>query len=100
MSGLLKIRPAQASRRVKLAKDLDSSLVLTQTLLNAGEINVEQADVIAQTASSSADTTTDSSTKAPGRSAPQSTATPHSSHPTGSTPTETPNATTDSAYNG
>jgi hypothetical protein len=49
ISGLLRIHPGQASRRVKLAKDLDTTFVRTQSALNAGAISVEQADVIAHT---------------------------------------------------
>ncbi|MEQ4204277.1 DUF222 domain-containing protein [Actinopolymorpha sp. B9G3] len=49
LSGLLRIRPGKASRRVKLARDLDTTLAMTHTALNAGDIDVEAADVIAQT---------------------------------------------------
>jgi hypothetical protein len=49
LSGLLRTRPGQASRRVKLARDLDTTLVPTQAMLTTGEISVEHADVIAQT---------------------------------------------------
>ncbi|MEQ7008807.1 DUF222 domain-containing protein [Actinopolymorpha sp. B17G11] len=49
VSGLLRIRPGHASRKVKLARDLDTTLILTQSMVNTGEISVEHADVIAQT---------------------------------------------------
>jgi hypothetical protein len=49
ISGLLRMRPGQANRRVTLARDLDSSLAQTQTALEAGSIGVEAADIIAQT---------------------------------------------------
>jgi hypothetical protein len=49
LSGLLRIRPGQARRRVKLARDLDTTLILTHSALNTGDISADQADVIAQT---------------------------------------------------
>ncbi|MEQ7127153.1 DUF222 domain-containing protein [Actinopolymorpha sp. B11F2] len=49
LSDMLRIRPGQASRKVKLAKDLDTSLVMTRTEMNAGRISADTADVIAQT---------------------------------------------------
>ncbi|MEQ7004740.1 DUF222 domain-containing protein [Actinopolymorpha sp. B17G11] len=49
ISGLLRMRPGQASRRVRLARDLDTTLVMTQTAVNTGDISVETAEVIAHT---------------------------------------------------
>ncbi|MEQ7010320.1 DUF222 domain-containing protein [Actinopolymorpha sp. B17G11] len=49
LSDILRIRLGQASRKVKLARDLDTSLVMTRTEMNTGRISADTADVIAQT---------------------------------------------------
>ncbi len=48
LSGRLRIRPENAARTVKLARDLDTSLPLTAMALRAGEISVDHASVIAR----------------------------------------------------
>ncbi len=48
LSSLLRMRPEHARVAVKLANDLDTALPLVQLALNAGEISVDHARVIAK----------------------------------------------------
>ncbi|HZC26438.1 MAG TPA: DUF222 domain-containing protein, partial [Actinopolymorphaceae bacterium] len=47
LAGLLRLRPQEASRSVKLARELEAVLPLTELSLRAGEISVDHAQVIA-----------------------------------------------------
>ncbi len=48
LSARLRTRPEEASRSVKLARDLDTELSATQQALRAGEISADHAEVIAR----------------------------------------------------
>ncbi len=48
LSGTLRLRPEEAGRAVKLARDLDTVLPSTREALAAGEISAEHAEVIAR----------------------------------------------------
>ena len=48
LSGRLRMRPEEAGRAVKLARDLDSHLPSTREALTAGELSADHADVIAR----------------------------------------------------
>ena len=48
LSSALRLRPEEAGRAVKLARDLDTELPSTREALRAGEISADHADVIAR----------------------------------------------------
>ncbi len=48
LSGTLQMRPEEAGRAVKLARDLDTELPSTREALQAGEVSADHAEVIAR----------------------------------------------------